>query len=231
MDVDTFIKLGEAEQRAAEGQVALVGHGLDVLAKVPQIQLGQQQVVAAKLDNLAKHLKIKWDSQSHTQLLRIRNQSLQAVKHATNEADLIRRRANCLGALLSGGGSWDAIRDGWVAFMFFYARMAASIYERIGKIAVSADAYEPVSWQHPDQKPVLSVSENYRNFGGMVYWARTYTYQPRFSGAAWQAIAECMTIMEEHSAARLVEVESRIAAAEAVAKELEGTDWSRLKTS
>ncbi len=227
MDLDGFIKLNDAQLRWANGKVDGAGKMADVAMKYAQIALVKEQVLRARLENIAKALDIQWDSQAHAHLLKIRNLSLQRAKRVRDEADQVAAMTSRLGRLLSGGGSWISIRDGWIAFIFFRARLPVGAAIKAGQIVVTADTYEVASWIHPDHE--IKQLPPAHDPGSLWAWAAAGTYLPRIATPAWDALAGTLQAWSEAAEAEAAALSAKADQLAKDALELSKIDWDRLK--
>jgi hypothetical protein len=229
MDLDGFIKLGDAETRAATARADIAGKMADVATKIAQLGLIREETIKKRLENIAKAFDIQWDKQAHDHLLKIRNLALQDARRLEDEADKTKRFTDRLSRLLAGDGSWTAIRDAWLAFEFFRGRVPASAAIQMGSVPVESDAYASDSWRHPEKKQFEGLPEDERDVGGLWKWARTHTLYPRTGTAAWQALAAYLEVMSEAATTRAEQIRKEADEAETDAIELAKLDWERLK--
>jgi len=229
MDLDGFIKLGDAETRTATARAEIAGKMADVATKVAQLGLIHEEVIKKRLENIAKAFDIQWDKQAHDHLLKIRNLALQEAKRLEDESHKTRRFTDRLSRLLAGDGSWTAIRDAWMAFEFFRGRVPASAAIKMGSVEVDPAAYSAASWRHPEDKPIDDVPPSERDLGRLWGWARKRTLYPKSDSAAWSALAAYLEVMSETATARADKMRTEADEAEKDAIELAKLDWERLK--
>lgn len=229
MTIDGFIKLSDAETRAATARANIANTMADVATKIAQIGLIKEETIKKRLENIAKALDIKWDKQAHDHLLKTRNMALQEARKLEEEADKTKRFTERLSRLLAGDGTWTNIRDAWVAFEFFRGRVPAAAAIKMGSIVVESQAYQATSWKHPEKKPVSDVPQEDQDLGGMLGWARKNTLYPKTGSAAWQALAAYLEAMSEAATERASQIRTEADEAEKEALELSKLDWDRLK--
>jgi hypothetical protein len=229
LELDGFIKLNDAQLRASQVRADVAGKMADVATKVAQLGVIREEIIKKRLENIAKALDIKWDTQAHAHLLRMRNQSLQEARRIDREAEKVRSFSDRLGRLLAGDGSWTALRDAWLAFEFFRGRVPTSAAVKMGSVPVEPAAYTAASWRHPERKQIGDVPADERDLGGLWGWARRQTLYPRTGSPAWNALAAYLGVMSEAAAAQADKLQGEADAAEKDAIELATLDWDRLK--
>jgi hypothetical protein len=229
MDLDGFIKLGDSEIRAAHARADVASKMADVATKIAQLGLIREETIKKRLENIAKALDIKWDTQAHDHLLKIRNAALADAKRLEDEAQKAREFTDRMSRLLAGDGSWTAIRDAWLAFEYFRGRAPTTAAIKMGKVKVKPSAYKADSWRHPEDKSIADVPASERDLGRLWRWARTHTLYPKSDSAAWDALAEYFQIMSEAATARAAAIMTEADTAQNEAIELAKLDWERLK--
>lgn len=229
MDLDGFVKLSDAESRAAASRADTAETMADVATKVAQIGLIKEQTLKARLENIAKAFDIQWDKQAHDHLLKIRNRELQEARRLKDESEKTQRFTDRLSRLLAGDGTWTTIRDAWIAFEFFRGRVPATAAIKMGSVQVEPASYSAASWRHPEKKQVEDVPEDDRDLGGLWRWARTHTLFPRSSSPAWNALAAYLDVMSSAAAARAEQIDKEAEESHKEAIDLAKIDWDRLK--
>ena len=229
MDLDGFVKLSDAESRAAASRADTAETMANVATKVAQIGLIKEQTLKARLENIAKAFDIQWDKQAHDHLLKIRNRELQEARRLKDEAEKTQRFTDRLSRLLAGDGTWTTIRDAWIAFEFFRGRAPASAAIKMGSVQIDPGSYKATSWRHPEKKQIDDVPEDDRDLGRLWGWARTHTLFPRSGSAAWSALAAYLDVMSSAAKERAEKIVKEAEDNHKEALELAKVDWDRLK--
>lgn len=229
MEVDGLVKLMEADRNAALARASIANTMADVATKYANLHLIKEQVIKARLDNIAKYLGISWDIAAHKDLIKTRNQARQKAKQLDQQAKIAGVKVEGLSTVLSGGAPASRIREGWSGFQFFRERVSGFAIAAIGKIKMPKSIYDPKHWYAPAKKQVKAIGEAQQDFGGLVDWARAGNYIPKLPSPPWKVFAEYVEAINEAAgklaAARKAEAE----AAEKDARELAKEDWARLK--
>lgn len=226
LDLSGFIQLNDAQQRWQSARINMAGEMVDVAAKWQQVRLANEQVIKARLENIAKALDIQWDSQAHAHLLKIRNQALREARILKQDGEKLRGHLSRIGRLLSGAGSWEAIRDAWVSFNAVRWHALPTAHVKAGSISVDPGAYERQAWLHPQDRvpPPLKRQDP----GTLLDWARANTLYPVMGTPAWQFVAGYMQALADSAALEAAAIIADAEASEKEAREIAKLDWDRL---
>mgnify|MGYP001565877020 CR=1 FL=1 len=218
---DIFVKLHDAQIKESEAQATIAGQMTDVAIKAGE---AYERIQAAHLQNVAKFLDIKWDSQAHASLVRARNVALRKAAQLRSESKIVATKARELGKLLAGG-SWTAVRNAWIAFDYFYGRCAA----KVTFPATPPGAYESSAWLHPDHEIGEALDAAHHDPFNLFRWARTHSYFPKEGTPAFEAMQGRLAALAKAADAMASELTAGLAEAEKAALEIHKIDWDRLK--
>lgn len=217
MELDSILKLNDAHIKTATAQA-------DVAGKLIDNKLKLEAVLKARLENIAKFLDIRWDSQAHTHLLRTRNLALQKARDLEREREKLRKKLKEVNWLVEGSGSLAGIVAGWIAYQHLVTNFGGLVKTQAQ--APDASAYEPTAWLHlskeiKDKPPTTSSFH-------LISWARQRNYFPHPQGAAWRYIVSQLTAINQAAEEEATELEKRLDVAKKEALALEERDWNRL---
>lgn len=229
MEVDNLVKLMEADRNAALTQANIADTMANVATKIANLSLIKEQVIKARLENIAKYLGISWDIAAHKDLIKIRNQARQNAKQLDQEAKIAAGKLEDLSVVLSGGAPASRIRAGWVGFQFFRERVARFATAEIGKIKMPKAIYEAKHWYAPDKKQIEPYEAEEPDFGSLVDWARAHNYIPKLPSPPWNVFSAFIDAMNEGGGKVAAAKAEAAKAAEADALALAKENWARLK--
>jgi hypothetical protein len=244
MALDDVIKLADAQSRAAQSradtaskvidtQIKADNEGTDLVGKAIENEIKFQQAVKAYLQNESLAQNIDWDAQAHDQLERMKILLLKKWRDAQDQAARLSSAAMHARAIISGGGDWDSIRNGWLGWLYLRDHLPAGITIKAFGTPQEPAMYEQPAWLHP--QPTASSSNTVpampkqRDPGSLMRWASMTTCYPVAGGAAWKYFAGFAQALDEGAAAELIKVQAQIDAADKAALALESQDWDRLK--
>ncbi|MBW3600018.1 MAG: hypothetical protein KY475_22445 [Planctomycetes bacterium] len=142
MEFGDFLKLVESQRNVAATKADIATNMAEVATKIANLGLIREQILKARLENIAKFLDIRWDAEAHADLLKARNRARREARKLEAEAATTERHSQRLGSLLAGHGSWTRVRDAWIAFEYFFARIPIEAAAQIGRIEVPEGAKE-----------------------------------------------------------------------------------------
>lgn len=218
--LDNFLSLHRAEIDAANARAGIAQSLTDMMLKVAK---GNEEVLKARLENVARYLDIKWDIAAHDSLVRARNAALRKAHELDREFDRVKLNASRIGVLLVGG-SQHQVRDAWIAFQFFYGRhapFAAVPTEQPQAI------YDRKNWIHPDRREVGVM--DLENVYGLLNWARINSLFPAEGTPAWTFLRDRIAGLATAAKQQADALAASVAAAEKEAREIQAEDWGRLK--
>lgn len=222
MDLDGYIQLNDAQIKTEEARA-------DIAGKMAEVANKWQQVNHASLQNLRLLLNIEWDEQAEHNLLRTRDQALRQTRLLKDEGDKLRSKLRQLTWLMAGGGDWERIRDGWLAFEYARTHLPFAVAMRAATADPAPAAYDSAAWRHPinDTLPYTQPHDP----GALIDWARRHTYFPVLNGPAWQWLAGYLLALDAAAASEAAVIQSRLDKAQAEARALQERDWGRLSQS
>jgi len=237
MTLDEVLKIQDAEIRKAQAQAGLADQALgarlklasaeaDIAGQWTDVQLKQQQVIRAHLDNVAKALDIKWDTQAHQHLQQIRNIAFQKARAVAKERDKMELSIQRVNRLLVGSDR-DGIRDAWIAFQYLRERVPAKCLRAAHSVIPDQEAYQPSSWTRGTGG--VSVMQPATNVNQLLDNARRASHYPTTGSAAWMYLSQYLEAIAEAASAEAVELNAKADLLEKAAIEIAKIDWDRLK--
>ncbi len=222
MDLDGAIKLNDAQIKSEEASA-------DIAGKMADVAIKWQQANHASLENLRLLLNIEWDADAHRNLIRITQQSLQQVRILKEQGEKLRSKLHELTWLMAGGGDWERVRDGWIAFEFVRTHLPFAVTMRAVTSDPAPAAYDSAAWRHPINETVTYGQPH--DAGALMDWARRHTYFPVLNGPAWQWLAGYLLALDTAATNEAAVIQARVEAAKKDALALQERDWDRLKQS
>ncbi|MBW3597263.1 MAG: hypothetical protein KY475_08315, partial [Planctomycetes bacterium] len=93
MEFGDFLRLVEAQRNAAVTKADVAVKLADVANKIANLGLIREQIIAARLENVAKFLDIRWDAEAHADLLKARNRARRESRKLKTEAATVQRHS------------------------------------------------------------------------------------------------------------------------------------------
>jgi hypothetical protein len=243
IDFDGLLSWAQVQSSYADSQVKVANSladnavkfsqtDADNAGKYAQADLTEQQAIQQSLKNVALYMGMEWDKEAHTNLIRQRNIALQRGRKAEEAYAQLVRKAHLVSALINGG-SWDAVRDGWIAF-FYIAKAAptATLVQIYRGLKMDEDGYSKDSWLHPwvNEGAVVEQYTGVKDVNLLLQWAAKKTYYPKQGFGAWEYLSTLLEKLDQGAAEQTIKLEAKMKEAEAAAELLSKIDWDRLKT-